>query len=174
MKKLLLFLLCFVALTASAQNGQEAVPELKVGFVSYDALLNAMPEYASHQANMQQLREKYEAEQKRVENDFNKKYEEFLDGQASFPKTILQKRQSELQEMLDKNIAFKKESQRLLAEADIEVMSTLQAKLQAALKTVCISRKLAFIANTDDMGILTLNPFISEDVTEAVKAELNK
>ena len=75
---------------------QDTVSVVKYGYLSYDEVFQSMPEYATMQANLQTLREKYEAEQKRVEDDFNKKYEEFLDGQAGFPKTILQKRQSEL------------------------------------------------------------------------------
>lgn len=112
MKKLILFFLLLATMPALAQS------ELKFGYLSYNAVMQAMPEYAAMQNSMAELRQKYEAEQKRVEDDFNKKYEEFLDGQKSYPKTILQKRQSELQEMLDKNIAFKKESQRLLKQAE--------------------------------------------------------
>ena len=94
------------------------------------------------------MREQYEAEQKRVENDFNKKYEEFLDGQASFPKTILQKRQSELQEMLDRNIEFKKQSQKMLSEAEANMMEVIKTTI--------------------------INPALGEDITEAVKQLLNE
>ena len=116
MKKVTLVLvMALMSLVSYAQ--QDAVPVMKYGYLSYDSVFQSMPEYATMQASMKELRDKYETEQKRVENDFNKKYEEFLDGLAGFPQTILQKRQSELQEMLDKNIAFKKESQRLLCKA---------------------------------------------------------
>ena len=107
MKKIILiWVMVLAGLTCQAQTGA-----MKFGFLSYDEVMKAMPEYATMQKNLAELRAHYEAEQQRVEDDFNRKYEEFLDGQASFPKTILQKRQSELQEMLEKNIAFKKESQ---------------------------------------------------------------
>ena len=129
-----------------------------------------MPDYATMQASMTQLREKYEAEQKRVETDFNKKYEEFLDGQKNFPKTILQKRQVELQEMLDKNIAFKKESQRLLKEAETEAKAPLKARLTEALAKIGQERGYAFIINTDCKCAPWLNPAMGEDITEAVKA----
>ena len=33
---------------------------------------------------MDELREKYDAETKRVETEFNAKYEEFLDGQRTY------------------------------------------------------------------------------------------
>ena len=74
MKKLILFFLLLATMPALAQS------ELKFGYLSYNAVVQAMPEYAAMQNSMAELRQKYEAEQKRVEDDFNKKYEEFLDG----------------------------------------------------------------------------------------------
>ena len=134
MKKVsLLLMMVLLGLTSYAQ---ESGSTLKFGYLSYEAAFQAMPEYATMQAGLAQLREKYEAEQKRVENDFNRKYEEFLDGQSSYPQTILQKRQAELQEMLDRNIAFKKESQRLLAAAETEAKAPLKARLNQAIQQV--------------------------------------
>ena len=168
MKKLILFLLLLATMPAMAQG------ELKFGFLSYNIVMQAMPEYAAMQNSMAELREKYEAEQKRVENDFNKKYEEFLDGQKSFPKTILQKRQSELQEMLDKNVAFKKESQRLLKQAEEDAMASIQARLATALDTIGKERGFAFIVNTDEKATLWLNPSLGEDITATVIEQLQK
>ena len=168
MKKVTLVLvMALMSLMSYAQ--QDAVPVMKYGYLNYDSVFQTMPEYATMQANLQTLREKYEAEQKRVEDDFNKKYEEFLDGQASFPKSILQKRQSELQEMLDKNIAFKKEGQRLLSQAEAEAKAPLKQRLADALKQVGEARGYAFILNTDGNVAPWLNAAMGEDVTETVK-----
>ena len=171
MKKVTLILvMALMGLVSYAQ--EDAVPVVKYGYLSYDTVFQAMPEYATMQANLQTLREKYEAEQKRVEDDFNKKYEEFLDGQASFPKSILQKRQSELQEMLDKNIAFKKEGQRLLNQAEAEAKAPVQQRLTDVLKQVGEARGYLFILNTDGNAAPWLNAAMAEDCTETVKALL--
>ena len=127
-----------------------------------------MDDYAFVESGMQALQEQYAAEQKRVEDEFNKKYEEFLDGQRDFPQTILQKRQMELQELMEKNIAFKKESQRLLAEAREKAMQPLKSRLADALARVGSSRGLAFIINTDQNALPWMNITMGEDVTEAV------
>ena len=168
MKKLILFLLLLTALPTMAQSG------LKFGFLSYEAALRSMPEYATKQSDMAELYQKYEAEQKRVESDFNKKYEEFLDGQKSFPKTILQKRQSELQEMLDKNVAFKKESLRLLQQAEEDAMAPIKARLTDVLSAIGQERGYAFIVNTDEKATLWLNPAMGEDITAIVKEQLQQ
>ena len=169
MKRFVLLLLTVISLSASAQT---ETPVLKFGFISYDAVLQSMEDYAVVETNMAQLQEQYAAEQKRVEDEFNKKYEEFLDGQRDFPQTILQKRQAELQELMEKNIAFKKESQRLLAEAKEKALQPLRNRLADALAKVGSSRGLAFILNTDQNAMPWMNVTMGEDVTEAVKEAL--
>ena len=169
MKRFLLLLLTVVSLSASAQTTE---PVLKFGFLSYDAVLRSMPDYALVEEQMALLQDQYAAEQKRVEDEFNKKNEEFLDGQQDFPQTILQKRQTELQELLDKNIAFKKEGQRLMEEAREKAMAPLKNRLAGALANVGSARGLAFILNTDQNAIPWMNITMAEDVTEAVKEAL--
>src|SRR3712207_8703903 len=85
-------------------------------------------DYSLIQRNMADLRAKYDAEMKRVEDEFNKKYEDFLDGQRNFAPSILKKRQAELQELIEKNAAFKKEAQELLKKAEKEALAPLKLK----------------------------------------------
>ena len=174
MKKTVLFLLLtVVSLAVSAQDTKDSVA-IKFGYLSYDSVMVAMPDYAEFMTNMTQLREQYEAEQKRVENDFNKKYEEFLDGQATFPKTILQKRQSELQEMLDRNIDFKKQSQKMLNDVEANLMNTIKTTINTAVSIVAQERGFAFVLNTDKEAVPFINPAQGEDITEAVKKLLTE
>ncbi len=171
MKKIaLIFMMSLIGLTGFAQT--EGISVLKFGFLSYESVLQSMADYPLVEQGMKELEKQYAAEQKRVEDEFNKKYEEFLDGQRDFPQTILQKRQSELQELLDKNIAFKKESQRLLAEAREKALQPLKNRLAGALANVGSSKGLAFILNTDHNTVPWLNITMGEDVTDAVKAAL--
>jgi outer membrane protein len=166
MKKLI-FVLAMMLSVATGYAQTEGTA-LKFGYLSYDAAIKAVPDYEEMQNNLATLRAQYEAEMKRVEDDFNKKYEEFLDGQAHFPKTILQKRQSELQEMLDKNTAFKRQGQALLNDAEASLRQKLQAALDAAITTVGQEGGYAFILNTDQHAAPFINPLMGEDVTQAV------
>ncbi len=78
---------------------------------------------------MDELRAKYDEETKRVETEFNTKYEEFLDGQRSYAKTILEKRQAELRELMEKNIAFKAEAAKLLNQAETDAYAPLKTQI---------------------------------------------
>ena len=64
---------------------------VKFGFFSYDSAFKSMPEYVIANKNISDLKNRYDAEAKRVEDEFNKKYEDFLEGQKDFPQNILEK-----------------------------------------------------------------------------------
>ena len=164
-----MMVMVLAGLTAYAQSGATT---MKFGFLSYDSVRQSMKEYAEMQQQVATMRSAYEAEMKRVEDDFNKKYEEFLDGQKNFPTTILQKRQSELQEILDKNIAFKNESLRILNEQETQLMESINLMVKICVQQVGQKHGYAFILNTDADALPWLNPEMGEDVTEEVKALL--
>ena len=172
MKKVIL--VAVMVLMGLSGYAQTETTGFKFGYLSIDSVLQSMPEYAEMQQNMATMRQQYEAEMKRVEDDFNKKYEEFLDGQKNFPKTILQKRQSELQEMLDKNIAFKKESLQMLNDTEKTQKDVILMMIDMAVKTIGMQRGYAFILNTDANATPWLNPALGEEITRAVKYMLNE
>ena len=172
MKKVIL--VAVMVLMGLSGYAQTETTGFKFGYLSIDSVLQSMPEYAQMQQDMATMRQQYEAEMKRVENDFNKKYEEFLDGQKNFPKTILQKRQSELQEMLDKNIAFKKEGLQMLNDTEKTQKDVILMMIDMAVKTIGMQRGYAFILNTDANATPWLNPALGEDITAAVKEMLKE
>ena len=163
MKMLALCILMLMPLTSQAQTAN-----VKIGYLSYEQALRTMPEYAIAQKTLESLTAKYDAEAMRVKNEFNQKYEEFLEGQNDFPKTILQKRQTELQELLEKNIAFKEESRRLLKAAEKDILAPLKEKLAGILSNIAKEKGLAVIVNTDGNACPFIDPQLSEDINQAV------
>ena len=142
------------------------------GYLSYEQALKSMPQYAVMQKKMADLEAQYQAETKRVEDEFNRKYEEFLEGQREFPKTILQKRQVELQELMEKNIAFKEESRLQLAAAREEAMNPLKEKLSEAIAKIAKERGLALVINTDSDACPFIDPTMGEDLNTLVQNAL--
>ena len=140
----------------------------KFGYFNLSTLMKAVPEYATAQKNIADLRVKYEAETKRSEDEFNKKYEEFLDGQRDFAPTIMQKRQAELQDMMEKNIAFKKEAQRLLAQAEQDAMAPVKGKVLGAIRKLGQERGYAFILNADGDAVPYIDMAYGDNLNDAV------
>lgn len=144
--------------------------QFKIGYFSYNEALKSMPEYAVAQASIDSLTRQYDVETKRVESEFNSKYEVFLEEQSDLVAVIRQKRQAELQEMMEKNIAFKREAERLLEVAAEEAVAPLRKKLDAALKEFAASNGFIIILNTDANAC----PYIDEDLGENVSAAVKE
>ena len=142
------------------------------GYLSYEQALKSMRDYTLVQKKMTTLQDQYQAETKRVEEEFNRKYEEFLDGQREFPKTILQKRQTELQELMEKNIAFKEGSRRQLAAAEEEAMAPLKKLLSETIAKIAKRRGLALVINTDAEACPYIDPLMGEDLNQIIQDAL--
>ena len=171
MKKFLLVIFACIAMAAQAQDN---APALKFGYLSYDLALKSMKEYATVQMRMDSLRSAFNAEMQRVEDEFNRKYEDFLDGQKDFPRTILLKRQTELQEMLQKNVAFKQQSVQEMKDTEAQLMAPLRIHLNEAIATIAREQGLALVINTDANACPFIEPAMGVDVNEIVVKKLNR
>ncbi len=187
MKHLFLLSALFLPLTVSAQDSTRlatpvnaattiaatvaptAQSAMTFGYFSYNEALQSMPEYAQAQNQLAELHNKYDAEAKRAEDEFNAKYEDFLDGQRDFPPTILKKRQSELAELMAKNTAFRDDSRKLLADAERTAYAPLYKKLDAILKVIGEKEGFAFIINTDNNACPYINSVHGKDINQLVK-----
>lgn len=175
MKRILLSLVALIAVTAMAQQQAAATAATSplIGYLSCDSVLSRMDERAIVREQMATMRQAYDDEMQRVEDEFNTKYEAFLDGQRDFPKTILLKRQNELQALLQQNVAFKQNARRELRRAEAEALKPLKARMAEAMAAVAKERGLLLIVNTDADACPWLDPELSVDVTEEVVSRLN-
>ena len=155
-------------LFALAANAQE----LKFAYFSYDAALKSMPGYGLALSNVDKLRTQYDNEIKRAENEFNNKYEDFLENQRSMAPAILDKRQAELQELLQKNLKFKEEARRLLQQAEKDAYAPLRTKLSEAVKKIGQERGYAFILNTDNDACPYVDSTKGDDISVLVEDAL--
>lgn len=157
-----------VATQQPATEQNEGTQRLRFGYLSCDSALRALPDYATTQANLAKLRSTYDAEMKRVEDEFNQKYEMFLEEQRSLAPSILQKRQAELQELIEKNAAFKEKARALIADAEKEAFAPLKQRVDRAISQIGQARGLMFIINTDGHALPYVDPLMGEDITQAV------
>lgn len=170
MKRLATIIIALCALLSV--DAQESTSAFRFGYLSYDAALQSMPGYHEAQQKMNDLKAQYQAETKRVEDEFNRKYEEFLEGQREFPKTILQKRQTELQELMERNIQFKEKSREELAQIEKETMAPLRIRLIELLGKIGREHGYAFIIDTDKTALPFINPDMGDDLNQIVKDAL--
>ena len=182
LKQFFFFLFWMAALAASAQtnttadeqssagsNGQWSLANVCfIGYLSHDDVLQAMPQYDSIRVETDSLRRIYEQEMKRVEDEFNRKYETFLEERAQYPRTILLKRQQELQDMLRRNIDFRNQALKDLKEGEELALRPLRRQLREAIAKVAREHELMVVLNTDNDNTLYLDTDFAVDITAEV------
>lgn len=146
--------------------------QVRLGYLSYDSVMVKMPEYAQTQQSLADLKAKYEQEATRGEEEMQRKFTEFLQGQKDFPENILVKRQAELQSLMETGIKFRKECEALLQKAENELMGDVRSKLNQAIQAVGLEGGYAAVLNTDRNQCPFVNPALGDDVTSAVLAKL--
>lgn len=141
----------------------------RFGYFSFEEVFRSAGDYTIAQRNLKDLKAKYDAEQKRAEDEFNKKYEEFLDEESSFAPNIREKRQAELEDIMKKNVAFKQESARLIKQAEADALAPLRERITSAAQRIGTERGFAFILNTDNNAVPFVNGAYGENITEQLK-----
>lgn len=164
LKKISFILVCFWTLTASAQ--------IRFGYLSYQKVISMMPEYKSTIEKLNSLKEKCNEEAQKSEDELERKYAEFLQGQREFPENILQKRQNELQQLINNGLMFRKETELLLRNAEQDMRREVENKLNQAIESVGQEQGLAFILNTDNNACPFINKSSGLDITHNVLVKL--
>ena len=159
-----------VPVVASAEN--PATPAAKYGYLSYSQVLENMTEYKVAQQQLKELRNKYEMEAQYNEATFKRQFAEYLQGQKDFPQSIMLKRQRDLQEALEKSLAFREEAERLLKQAEAEVLAPIKSRLDNAIRMVGGAYNLDYIYNLDTNAMPYVNPVLVMDVTKLVEQQL--
>ncbi|MBR4130454.1 MAG: OmpH family outer membrane protein [Bacteroidaceae bacterium] len=149
-----------------------ASAQIQFGYISYEQVLKDLPEYAKAQQDLAALKAKYEAEAQKGEEEFQQKFVDFLQGQKDFPQAIMQKRQAELQALMDNGVAFRMKSQELIAGAEKDLMQEAHKRLNRALLEVGVEMGYGYILNTDNNNCPYINPVVGVDVTNIVRKKL--
>ena len=181
MKKILTFIALFACagiiaaqetvLSSSDTPQQVLIQPQHFGYLSYNDVLHAMPQYQQAMKSLEELKNTYDQEMERSEQEFSKKFTEYLDGQRTFPENIMLKCQKELQQLMDQSLQFRKEAQELLTKAEEELMEPVHALLKEAIDAVGKNRNYAYVLNTD----VNAYPYISgdgENCTDMVLTQL--
>lgn len=162
MKKILFITLFFLLLSCRLMASHE------FACFSYEMVIVEMPEYQQMKDSLARFQTAINAELQRMENDFNSKYEDFLEGQKDFPSIIRQKRQNELQEMINRKVAFQLEMQQTYKEVEQSLASSIRQKVNKVIQKIGSTHHYAFVINTDGDLCPWMDPSQFIDVTSQI------
>ena len=162
LKKLIIAIMCCLPLTMVAQS-------LKFGTVNTAEVLAVMPERADAEKQLQDLTKRYEDEFMKLQEDFQKKYQEVQALGDSVPETIKMRRYEELQTMDQRIQSFRQVAEQDLAKKQEELFIPIQQKLMEAINAVGSENGFTYIF---DANAAYYKGVGNEDVTPLVKAKL--
>lgn len=164
MKKLILCAICAICgfSTANAQ---------KFGHVNSQEIMQLMPEFTKARTEIEELTKQYEADLKSMQDEYQKKGQEYEKLPTSTPANIKQRREQELQEMMQKIQQTYQDNQQALQKEYQDRMQVVSNKLVEAIKAVGQAGGYVYIMDLTS-GIPYISTTLSTDVTAEVKAKL--
>lgn len=167
LKKIALVMLLALPMGVFAQN-------LKFGHINAQEIITVMPEFTKAQNDIQTLEKQLTAELQRTQEEFNKKYQEFQQAIAkdSLPPNIAERRQKELQDMMQRQEQFQQDAQQQMQKAQNDVMAPIYQKLDNAIKAVGAAEGVIYIFDLARTSIPYVNESQSINLTNKVKANL--
>jgi len=162
MKKLFLALMMLAPVAAFAQ---------KFGHLNSQEVMQAMPEATQMRTEMEALQKQYEADEKAMIAEYQKKVEDFQSQEATMPDNMKQRKVQEIQEMEQKIQQARQDNQQALQKAYSDKLTPIQTKVMDAIKAVGNDGGYVYIMDINS-GIPFINTTLSTDVTAQVKAKL--
>lgn len=162
MKKLIVLLLMILPLGAFAQ-------EVKIAFVNTQEVFMAMPEVSAMEKQMADLNEKYKLELKQMQDEYQKKYSDFIAQQDSLTENIKLRRMQEIQDIQGRMDNFMQVAQQDVQKKQQELLQPVQEKLQKAITSVGQEKGYTYII---DPAALLFTGNNAIDATPFVRAKL--
>ena len=147
---------------------------LKFGHINAQEIVSAMPEFAKAQSDIEALDKQLTSELQRTQEEFNKKYQEFQQAIAkdSLPANIAERRQKELQDMMQRQEQFQQEAQQQMQKAQADAMAPIYKKLDDAIKAVGAAEGVIYIFDLARTPVAYVNESQSINLTPKVKTQL--
>ena len=158
MKKLIIAVLLALPIIASAQ---------KFGHINTQELFAAMPEVAQVKLKMDTIQSQYENQLASMNEEFQKKVQDYQTQEATMAEAIKQIRQQELQEMQQRIQLFYQTAEQDIQKKQQELLAPVHEKMTKAIKAV--GERDGYIFDSASMVHIGADAI---DATPAVKKEL--
>lgn len=135
----------------------------QIAFVNTNELLEAIPEKVTATNSINELNRKYKEELQVMQNDYNKKYTDFISYQTSMAEGIRSRRMQELYELEEAINKFMKVAQADIEEQERILIEPLRKKVKDAIYQVGVEHGFVCIYDLANPAIA----FVTPDATNA-------
>ena len=160
MKKLVLMLMLLAPMTMMA---------LKFGKVNTQTIMQALPDVAKANGELEALQKQKDNELKAMQDELNRKLDEYQKGQSTMNATAKQQKETELQGLNQKIQQAYQDGQQELQKKSNELMQPIVAKVRAAIDAVGKAGNYTYIFE-EGAAIYTGSNVV--DVTKEVQSKI--
>ncbi|OFX55142.1 MAG: hypothetical protein A2W86_02165 [Bacteroidetes bacterium GWD2_45_23] len=143
-----------ITTTASAQF----TPQVSVAFVNTTQLLEAFPEKEAATQQLVALSDNYKKELELMQNEYNKKYSDYITYQSSLAENIKLRRMQELTELENRMQQFMELAQEDIENQEKAMLEPLKQKISEAIHAVGVERNYTVIYDLANPGIAFVSP----------------
>ncbi len=143
---------------ASVICGSTMYAQNSVAFVNTIELINSLPDKTSATERLNTLSENYKQELQVMQNEYNKKYSDFITYQETLAESIKLRRMQELTDLENQIRDFTKLAQKDIEEHEQLLLEPIKAKISEAIKEVGIEQNFTVIYDLDDTAIVFVSP----------------
>ncbi len=143
----------------------------KFGHINSEELLQAMPDYDSAQAQVQDLREQYDLEIENIQVEINKKIEDYNRNEGTMSNLIREAKASEIQEMQMRLQNFAQTAQQDLQQQSMMLIQPVMDKARGAIEDVAREKGLLYVFDLAQGNPVYTGPE-SVDLLEDAKTKL--
>ena len=163
MKRLFIAILMIVPLCLNAQKFAH--------FNSADIIPN-MKEYVTATEEIQAMAKQYEDDMKLMQEELQKKGDEYQKEQANLLENVRQRREQELQDLYQRLQQSYQDNQQALEKARQEKMGAINEKVIAAVKKIGEAGGYIYVVDLNTGAIPFVNSQLSTDVSDLIKKEV--
>ena len=165
-KTLIAIVACLLAFGGTAY----AQKNVKLGHINSNDLMQIMPGRDSAQATLQKEVAELESNLKSMQSEMEKRYNDYMEGQAGWTDLIRQTKQRELQDMGARIEEFQQNAQKQLQEREQELLKPIIDRAKKAIEDVAKEGGYTYILDAGTAAILYSQD--SEDIMPQVKKKL--
>lgn len=145
----------------------------KFGHINSQTVIESLPEYVKARAEVEGQAKAYDNDLQAMQKEIQTKAEAYDKASSTMNETKRKETEAELQGLYQKFQQAQQDNSQALQKLQQEKMQPIITKLQNAIKNVGKAGGYVYIMDVTS-GIPYISETLSTDVTNAVKAEMNK
>ncbi|MFW6019134.1 MAG: OmpH family outer membrane protein [Bacteroidales bacterium] len=160
-----------VVVMMASTLGWASAQSAKIGHINTSKLLQIMPGRDTAQTALEDYAKSLQNDLKTYQQEFEKKYQKYMEEEANMPELMKETRQEELMQMEERVRKYQESAQQDLKQKEQELLQPILQKAQDAIDKVAEEKEYTYILDTSQGSVVFVGDK-GKDIMSDVKEEL--